>query len=77
MSKQTAEEFVQEIRTNFNKHLDVFIKGDDALGKQDWDAFRKVYQSMTKEQLEALNLTEEQINAIIEDYGKNYKTNGE
>lgn len=27
---------------------------------------------MTKEQLQALNLTEEQINAIIEDYGKNY-----
>nr|DAI56301.1 MAG TPA: minor structural protein [Caudoviricetes sp.] len=27
---------------------------------------------MTKEQLRALNLTEEQINAIIEDYGKNY-----
>lgn len=28
--------------------------------------------SMTKEQLQALNLTDEQINAIIEDYGKNY-----
>lgn len=27
---------------------------------------------MTKEQLQALSLTEEQINAIIEDYGKNY-----
>lgn len=27
---------------------------------------------MTKEQLQALNLTDEQINAIIEDYGKNY-----
>lgn len=27
---------------------------------------------MTKEQLRALNLTDEQINAIIEDYGKNY-----
>ncbi len=27
---------------------------------------------MTKQQLQALNLTEEQINAIIEDYGKNY-----
>ena len=27
---------------------------------------------MTKEQLRAINLTEEQINAIIEDYGKNY-----
>jgi len=27
---------------------------------------------MTKEQLQALNLTEEQINVIIEDYGKNY-----
>ena len=27
---------------------------------------------MTKEQLQALNLTEDQINAIIEDYGKNY-----
>lgn len=27
---------------------------------------------MTKEQLQALALTEEQINAIIEDYGKNY-----
>lgn len=27
---------------------------------------------MTKEQLQALNLTEEQINAVIEDYGKNY-----
>ena len=27
---------------------------------------------MTKEQLQSLNLTEEQINAIIEDYGKNY-----
>lgn len=27
---------------------------------------------MTKEQLQAINLTEEQINAIIEDYGKNY-----
>lgn len=27
---------------------------------------------MTKEQLQALNLTEEQINTIIEDYGKNY-----
>lgn len=27
---------------------------------------------MTKEQLQTLNLTDEQINAIIEDYGKNY-----
>ena len=27
---------------------------------------------MIKEQLQALNLTDEQINAIIEDYGKNY-----
>jgi phage minor structural protein GP20 len=27
---------------------------------------------MTKEQLQSLNLTDEQINAIIEDYGKNY-----
>ena len=27
---------------------------------------------MTKEQLQALNLTDEQINVIIEDYGKNY-----
>lgn len=27
---------------------------------------------MTKEQLQALNLTDEQINAIVEDYGKNY-----
>lgn len=27
---------------------------------------------MTKEQLQALELTDEQINAIIEDYGKNY-----
>ena len=58
MSKQTAEEFVQEIRNNFNKHLDVFIKGDDALGKQDWDAFREVYKSMTKEQLEEIAMAQ-------------------
>ena len=29
---------------------------------------------MTKEELLALNLTEEQATAIIEDYGKNYVT---
>lgn len=58
MSKQNAEEFVQEIRNNFNKQLDVFIKADEALGKQDWDAFREVYTSMTKEQLEEIAMAQ-------------------
>ena len=31
-------------------------------------------KTMTKEELLALNLTEEQATAIIEDYGKNYVT---
>ena len=30
------------------------------------------FSPMTKEQLLALNLTEDQVTAIIEDYGKNY-----
>ena len=32
---------------------------------------------MTKEELKALGLTDEQVNAISDDYGKNYVTKGQ
>lgn len=58
MTKQTAEEFVVELRDKFNKHVDQFIKADNALAKSDWDEFRKTYTSMTKEQLEEIAMAQ-------------------
>ena len=58
MTKQTAEEFVVELRDKFNKHVDQFIKADNALAKSDWDEFRKIYTDMTKEQLEEIAMAQ-------------------
>lgn len=58
MTKQTAEEFVVDLRDLFNKHVDQFIKADNALAKSDWEAFREVYKSMTKEQLEEIAMAQ-------------------
>lgn len=58
MTKQTADEFVKELRDNFNKHVDTFIAADDCLAKSDWDGFRKTYTSMPKEQLEEVAMAQ-------------------